>query len=99
MAAHSPGPWRECGKYRGGCQCGLVWSVPADAPVVQALAGNQEEGAEYPREVVYANARLIAAAPELLDALRALLDDNQVACMSAEVKQAIALIARIDGEG
>jgi len=34
-----PGPWRECGHDLGGCTCGMVWSVPADAPVGQATIG------------------------------------------------------------
>lgn len=90
MEGFTPGPWRECGHDRGGCQCGQVWSVAADCPVATVESG--EWGDEYPavREVdgkceaymerigygivpedaARANARLIAAAPDLLSALR-----------------------------
>ncbi len=32
-AKATPGPWSQCGAGRGGCVCGLVWSVPADTIV------------------------------------------------------------------
>jgi hypothetical protein len=69
---HTPGPWRECGHDRGGCACGVVWSESADVVVASAALQYEDVGATVPvsPEVIAANARLIAAAPTLLEALR-----------------------------
>jgi hypothetical protein len=37
------GPWRECGHDRGGCSCGLIWSLSEDLPVADASMSNDEE--------------------------------------------------------
>ena len=46
--AATPGPWRECGHDRGGCRCGLVWSIPADAAIAKSVNfdefGEMEDG-------------------------------------------------------
>jgi hypothetical protein len=34
-AGATPGPWRECGHDRGGCQCAQVWSVTRDQQVLR----------------------------------------------------------------
>jgi hypothetical protein len=44
--AATPGPWRECGHKRGGCQCCQVWSLSADAPIAEATRGKW--GDDYP---------------------------------------------------
>jgi hypothetical protein len=78
----TPGPWKEC--RNGDCTCGHVWSIPGDFPVctvsgdeVRHVAVAHEHMADAP-DVIYqsitpemcaANARLIAAAPELFEAL------------------------------
>jgi len=68
--AHTPGPWQACGD--GNCSCGQVWSRPADQPVARAntVWGDDLEHpyGEIPAEEMHANARLIAAAPDLLEA-------------------------------
>lgn len=64
----SPAPWVAC--HDGACQCGLVWSVPADAPIARAFDRNDGEGTKYPREAVRANARLIAKAPLMYELLK-----------------------------
>lgn len=66
------GPWKICGDKRGGCICGQVWSIPADFPVATATLSDDELG-EIPIEQMKANARLIAAAPDLLEALQNLV--------------------------
>jgi hypothetical protein len=84
--AATSGPWKECGASNGRCQCGQVWSKPADAPVATC---NKEWG-DGP-DMIYGslpdghrenNAIFIAASrtdiPALLvtvDALRAALRD------------------------
>jgi hypothetical protein len=73
MSKHTPGPWYADKK-------GLIWRRPpsdlyqnggrlaGDMPIATAFVGWSGEGLEgYP---VNANARLIASAPELLDALK-----------------------------
>jgi len=75
MSAHTPGPW-FCGDD------GRIWrrpvhdlyqyggTVAGDAPLATVNSGHSSWEHKFPVE---ANARLIAAAPELLEALRALL--------------------------
>jgi len=43
-AKATPGPWRKCSAHDGKCQCKSIWSVPADAPVLEV---NQKWGAPY----------------------------------------------------
>lgn len=78
------GPWQEC--KAGDCACGIVWSIPGDFPVCTAAGGStfpvavaHEHMADAP-DLIYqsiapeqsvANARLIAAAPTMFDALEA----------------------------
>lgn len=88
MSGHTPGPWRAC--KDGSCSCGHVWSIPGDFPVCSALnekniavAVAHEHMADDPEtiyqsitpEMCAANARLIAAAPALLDAASNLIGD------------------------
>ena len=64
-AKHTPGPWEVCG---GHFVCSASGVLTASADSAESNAGlDVLEG--------FANARLIAAAPELLDACRALLRD------------------------
>ena len=75
MTKYTPGPWRECGRGRGGCQCHQVWSMEAEVVVAVALGeGDHHMYGETLRDEaqVKANARLIAAAPEMYEALKAI---------------------------
>lgn len=65
----TPGPWKSC--CNGACNTGLIWALPADVVVAQALSCHDRDtlGEGVSQEVAAANARLIAAAPELLAAL------------------------------
>lgn len=65
---HTPGPWRMCGKDRGGCVCGMVFSETADCPVATATFRDDEIGEYMTVDQMKVNARLIAAAPDLLAA-------------------------------
>ncbi len=77
--SHTPGPWSACGHDRGGCQCCMVWSIPADCVVAVALTAKDKQytGGEGigQLEIAQANARLIAAAPELLAACEEAIGD------------------------
>lgn len=46
IAGPTPGPWRECGRDRGGCVCGIIWSTAHDHPVAAVTSGPW--GDEYP---------------------------------------------------
>lgn len=86
--SHTPGPWQAC--KDGACTCGQVWSIPGDMPVFSALENGKRqivglacnEWGDAPdliygavgKEQQVANARLIAAAPDLLAALKELHD-------------------------
>lgn len=70
------GPWKICGDKRGGCICGQVWSIPADFPVATATSSDDELG-EIPIEQMKANARLIAAALDLLEVVETFLSNYE----------------------
>jgi hypothetical protein len=79
MSSHTPGSWTWDHSIRGGV---IVCDMNADAI---AILGSKE----YPS--VMANARLIAAAPELLEALKSILDDRRnVIHVRTEARAAIA---------
>lgn len=57
------GPWRECGKARGGCECRQIWAPDAD--VVVAIASIAEDTAGLgvvSQEEAQANAAFIVKA-------------------------------------
>jgi len=64
---HTPGPWHVYGDRKT-----TIWSMSAEATQVAACV-NKIDRSDLAR--AQANARLIAAAPELLEALRNLADD------------------------
>jgi hypothetical protein len=77
------GPWEECGRSRGGCKCGQVWSIPADSPVAISNTDSPDEGIESTTERKKADAAYIAVAnPETM--LRLLAD---LARLSAELER------------
>jgi hypothetical protein len=72
-AAHTPGPWRV---VDDGSRCDGVWVSPPDGakPVICDLIGrvfDREAGCSQITPEDEANARLIAAAPEMYEALKA----------------------------
>jgi hypothetical protein len=84
MSAHTPGPWQACG-----CgHCGLVWSKPADWCVASMGGGPHDEQGTMPNETRLANARLVAAAPDLLEAC-------EIAKVELELENTPADLARI----
>jgi len=76
--AHTPGPWMACGD--GTCRCKTVNSEEHPvAHVVSGEWGDEHEGrmlvyGSVDEEFAEANARLIAAAPELLEACKAVYE-------------------------
>jgi len=94
MAEHTPGPWRVDGRE-------IIYDDTSGLPYVVAKTGlyvltpNMDANAE-------ANARLIAAAPDLLEALEAVLHDSYHQLdsqMTDETeRKVLAAIAKAKGE-
>ena len=77
MTQHTPTPWRECGKDRGGCICRTVWATEHDIPVAVALSCEDTDytgGDGATPETAQANAEHIVKAcnnyPAMLEALQ-----------------------------
>lgn len=90
MSAHTPGPWRV-GRISDGYSTAWVMAGgkqlvadvirAADAPSFQFCVGPADEGE------ASANARLIAAAPSLLEACRRLLTFNEELCTDVGISR------------
>lgn len=81
MSAHTPGPWRIEGSHAGAVFIsGPSWAKLAEV-VIATRSWEWESWKPEPEGV--ANARLIAAAPELLVALVGMIDN---ACAAAEIE-------------
>ena len=91
---HTPGPWTACNE--GLCKCGYVWCP--DYPVAKVTRGEWGDlgmpYGEVPEATAVANARLIAAAPELLfaaeQALMAFEDGYDAPKVRDDLRAAIA---------
>lgn len=90
MSKHTTGPWRAC--HEGDCTCGMIWSTAEDCVVAAALSSCNRfegytggEGVKPGSETYKANARLIAAAPDLLAACEAVLDAINKAALAGVV--------------
>jgi hypothetical protein len=93
-AQHTPGPW----KVKAGTNAVLAGrkQICSHVNAASALPVNMLED----QEIAQANARLIAAAPEMLEVLKTLCDmadDGDVACWVAEWDKARAAIAKATG--
>jgi len=82
MSKHTPGPWSHATDF------GQVGSIETDDGLVIAQA--QALVSDPDRSVRNANARLIAAAPDLLEALYNMLEDGD----KTDREQALAAIKR-----
>ena len=101
QTAHTPGPWRAgASTFYPGLDGPLTMRVYTDHPPTEF---------EVTGDNIAANARLIAAAPDLLDALQAIVDEFPVAAGTAKgiphdeqgfgsIYRARAAIARATGE-
>jgi hypothetical protein len=76
-AGHTPGPWDYCGSSsdRSPCFCGYIFGAGGNVYVAKCLSLDDDVDPVANDEMRKANARLIAAAPELLEALEALLHE------------------------
>lgn len=102
MSKHTPGPWHVCDG------CTHLISDEHHMTVAEArqiVNGNLRTGkTEYVpgHQAQLANAKLIAAAPDLYDALRTMLDvfgdDNQHLQQDAAIRQAVEACRKVDPE-
>ena len=87
MSKHTPGPWEA----RTGEACFVHRPAMADFPIF--IPGTRDEGA--------ADARLIAAAPDLLEALKAVLTETSAPATHIAFRQlreqVLAAIAKAEG--
>jgi hypothetical protein len=90
MSKHTPGPWSVDDPHQ-------IWAESAGEYVAITRV---EDWDTIPREQAEANARLIAAAPELLEALKAMLTnwEEAPAYGSDAAAKARAAIAKATGE-
>jgi hypothetical protein len=82
-AKHTPGPWQSC-NYDGRCRV-----ILGDDLRIAVVLGDHDESA--------ANARLIAAAPDLLEALELWLSAADIHTFDDAKAKARATIARAKG--
>lgn len=82
---YTPGPW----KYGGNLKTGGVAVTGTSGLICETLADITDDHR--------ANARLIAAAPELLEALKYLVETYPVVFTSAGINQAKIAIAKAEG--
>ena len=101
-AKHTPGPWYVLTQPRYNGLSIRFKTGDSDRPIVPIAIVNGRYSGNHPYGSSDANARLIAAAPELLYALQAVLDDVQDidndSCLSVGVgRQVRAAIAKATG--
>lgn len=106
MSGHTPGPWRVGEAIKDGRHGGVLTCIHADDWQELATVATWMEGDDMPEPSGEANARLIAASPDLLEALRRLTGAADDAAYSANIGMmddaitaARAAIARATGEG
>ena len=73
---HTPGPWRASEGWPSD-----LWNVDMPGRKWSLLVARHDEDFDMPVEEVQANARLIAAAPELLAVLRELVLYDEGCCV------------------
>jgi hypothetical protein len=66
-SAASPGPWRSCGASDGQCSCCVVWSLPADYPILRGT--NEDDGSGRWQDAAFAAAARTAV-PDLCAEVR-----------------------------
>lgn len=98
MSQHTPGPWATHGS--GNCPCGMVFGPDGNVLVHHAVTHEWADFIPVEAQQI-ANARLIAAAPELLEACKALLalyQANGMPNSGGSYEMAKAAIAKAEGK-
>lgn len=87
---HTPGPWRQDGTC-------VVWAAPTTGnEYLIAQMGEPGEPDQGHSAEVDANARLIAAAPDMYEALKAISECTLTSCTPC-VETATRLLAKAEG--
>jgi hypothetical protein len=100
MSGHTPGPWSVCGAQDGKCPCSSV--LYKDGVICEVRDSNSDmadaTGHAPSPEEAQANKRLIAAAPELLEALKIVAGSENWRCSEdGEWDIVNAAIAKAEG--
>ncbi len=92
---HTPGPWQVGNRH----PCRIIANNGGAYDLIGTTCEIDDEGTEYEHQV--ANARLIAAAPELLASLKFMLAgaeaEPSMAIYKAHIEQARAAILKAEG--
>ena len=105
MSAHTPGPWRESWDYHRTSPDSMRVVAFACGPQIMSdgvsrdLGGVLLQPSREACEQVQADARLIAAAPDLLAALKTLIDDAAVLNEALIEKRVQGIAAIMKAEG
>ena len=104
---YTKGPWRAC--HNGDCPCHMVWSIPHDCVVGVGIGAKDEDytGGEgiANESIVAANTRLIAAAPDMYEALKAVDDylssnyPDNMKLKQIAVNKLVSALAKAEGKG
>jgi hypothetical protein len=101
VSGHTPGPWKQQAERQAGLVAAI--RIKAEGATIAYVAGDDTvedvKGRIWERvsDEASANARLVAAAPDLLDALRTMLTYATKADSKA-VAKARAAIAKAEGQ-
>lgn len=95
---YTPGPWKV-GQGGGLGATTAVYALNEEGNQKVIVAACWHEFVQRPYGEIFANARLIAAAPELVEALRELVNGGETFEEYEErCQRAIILLARIEGD-
>ena len=93
MSSHTPGPWKVCGDLRSVCSLqGPEWNARRSRNICRM------QDARLTKETQEANARLIAAAPDLLEALKNILDCKRCVICDEAKSEVLKAINKAGGE-
>lgn len=91
MSAHTPGPWRINDQRKSGwMDNGVYISSPANIARIYKLEGGDKQ--------LFSNARLIAAAPEMLELLKAMRTNEAILHIGARYAEIDEILKKIEGE-
>ena len=96
MTQHTPGPWIVKAQTALGRYCVQPQQPREGCTNIPPVAFTSHLSVPYDEE--QANARLIAAAPEMLHFLKMFADETETSKSLKEMEYARALLAKIEGE-
>jgi hypothetical protein len=103
MTAYTKGPWRAV-ETRGAMNFPIIAieeCISGHYLQVASVSNSTAAAAKIPVDAIEANARLMAAAPELLEALKAIFEHNCFSPMAGDVRVyrlSLQAIAKAEGK-